>query len=217
MVLDIDHSKWEAPRNRLPQRSHSTEKQAAIRSQIDSLLALGVIEESRASHWSQLHMVKKPTPGEWRMTLDFVQLNAATRGLEGWPISNIQQTLSRLGTVKPKLFGLLDFTAGYHRTPTLRHEPALQCIEAFEYCQQAISNCQELYFLEDTVTPILQTDASDYGVGGYLYSVINGKVRVIRFFSKALVGAQLKWSAREKECYGKDRHSRTYWTIGISF
>ena len=89
-------------------------------------------------------MVKKPTPDEWRMTLDFVQLTTATRVLEGWPIPNIQQTLSRLGTLKPKLFGLLDFTAGYHRTPTLRHEPALQCIEAFEYCQQAISNLQEL-------------------------------------------------------------------------
>ena len=38
-----------------------------------------------------------------------------------------------------------------------------EAIEAFEYCQQAISNCQELYFLEDTATPILQTDASDYG------------------------------------------------------
>ena len=75
-------------------------------------------------------------------------------------------------------------------------------IEAFEYCQQAISNCQELYFLEDTVSPILQTDASDYGVGGYLFSVTNGKVRVIRFSSKALIGAQLNWSAREKECYG---------------
>ena len=60
----------------------------------------------------------------------------------------------------------------------------------------------QLYFLEDTVTPILQTDASDYGVGGYLYTVTNGKVHVIRFFSKALVGAQLNWSAREKECYG---------------
>ena len=34
------------------------------------------------------------------MTLDFVQLNAATRGLEGWPIPNIQQTLSRLGTIR---------------------------------------------------------------------------------------------------------------------
>ena len=73
---------------------------------------------------------------------------------------------------------------------------------AFQYCQQAISNCQELYFLEDTATPILQTDASDYGIGGYLYMVTNGKVRVIRFFSKALVGPQLNWSTREKECYG---------------
>ena len=42
---------------------------------------------------------------------------------------------------------------------------------AFQYCQQAISNCQELYFLEDTATPILQTDASDYGIDDYLYIV----------------------------------------------
>ncbi len=33
--------------------------------------------------------------------------------------------------------------------------------------------------------------------GSYLYMV-----RVIRFFSKALTGAQLNWSTREKECYG---------------
>ena len=48
----------------------------------------------------------------------------------------------------------------------------------------------------------MQTDASDNGIGGYLFSVTNSKVRVIRFFSKALVVAQLNWSAREKECYG---------------
>ena len=41
----------------------------------------------------------------------------------------------------------------------------------FQYCQQAISNCQELYFLEDTATPIFQTNASDYGIGGYLFMV----------------------------------------------
>ena len=68
--------------------------------------------------------------------------------------------------------------------------------------QQAISNCQELYFLDDTSTPIVQTDASDYGIGGYVFMVTNGKVRVIRYFSKALQGAQLNWSAREKEFYG---------------
>ena len=65
-----------------------------------------------------------------------------------------------------------------------------------------MSNCQELYFLEDDDVPILQTDASDYGIGGMLYTVRNGKVHVIRFFSKALTGAQLNWHTREKECYG---------------
>jgi hypothetical protein len=39
-----------------------------------------------------------------------------------------------------------------------------EAIEAFHYCRVAVSNCQELYFLEDTATPILQTDASDYGL-----------------------------------------------------
>jgi len=63
-------------------------------------------------------------------------------------------------------------------------------------------NCQELYCLEDTSTPILQSDASDYGIGGHLYMVTNGKVRPTRFYSKALTGSQLNWSAREKECYG---------------
>ena len=70
-----------------------------------------------------------------------------------------------------------------------------EAIEAFHFCRVAVSNCQKLYFLEDTATLILQTDASDYGIGDH-------QVRVIRFFSKSLVGSQLIWSAREKECYG---------------
>ena len=32
--------------------------------------------------------------------------------------------------------------------------------------------------------------------------IVNHQVRVIRFFSKSLVGSQLNWSSREKECYG---------------
>ena len=53
-------------------------------------------------------------------------------------------------------------------------------ITAFETCHRAVSSCQELYFLEDDDVPI----------------------HVIRFFSKALTGAQLNWYTREKECYG---------------
>ena len=40
MVIDIDRSKWEVPRNRLPPWHHSTEKQTAIRSQSKKLLDL---------------------------------------------------------------------------------------------------------------------------------------------------------------------------------
>ena len=34
-----------------------------------------------------------------------------------------------------------------------------EAVEAFHFCRVAVSNCQELYFLEDTEIPILQTDA----------------------------------------------------------
>ena len=52
------------PRNRLPPRHHSAEKQAAIRTQINKLLELDVIEESQASEWSQAHPVPK-SDGQW--------------------------------------------------------------------------------------------------------------------------------------------------------
>ena len=114
MVIEVDRAKWELPSNRLPQRHYSKEKQSAIRTQVDDLLKLGVIEESRATHWSQIHQVLK-SPSKWQLTLDFVRLNAAMEGLEGWPIPNIQQTMTSLDTLKPTVFALIDFTAGYHQ------------------------------------------------------------------------------------------------------
>ena len=60
-------------------------------------------------------MVPKPTPGEWRFTLDFVRLNDCTSDLEGWPITLIRPLFQRLGTRKPKYFAKLDLTAGYHQ------------------------------------------------------------------------------------------------------
>ena len=73
------------------------------------------------TEWSQVHLVPKPTPEgqpqKWRFTLDFVRLNSATGELKGWPIPNIQQIINRIGTLKPKVFGIIDFTAVYHQTP----------------------------------------------------------------------------------------------------
>ena len=54
-----------------------------------------------------------------------------------------------------------------------------EAIEAFHCCRVAVSNCQELYFLEDTVTPILQT-----GIGGYLYMIVAYRISIVRTMSQ---------------------------------
>jgi hypothetical protein len=118
MKIVIDEDKWRLPCNRAPPRKHSEEKQKEIRKQVDALLELGVIKESQATEWSQVHLVPKPTPEgqpqKWRFTLDCVRLNSATGGLEGSPIPNIQQIINRIETLKSKVFGIIDFTAIRH-------------------------------------------------------------------------------------------------------
>jgi hypothetical protein len=62
MKIIIDEDKWRLPCNRAPPRKHSEEKQKEMRKQVDALLELGVIKESQAIEWSQVHLVPKPTP-----------------------------------------------------------------------------------------------------------------------------------------------------------
>ena len=95
------------------------EKQPAIRTQVYKLLELGVIKELQASTYRR-----------WSMAIDprLAQLNAVTQVPDGWLIPNILETITRLGTMKPTCFGLLDFTAGYHQTPL---DPASRVLTAF--------------------------------------------------------------------------------------
>ena len=49
-----------------------------------------------------------------------------------------------------------------------------------------------------TTAPItLHTDASDYGIGGYLFQPIDGKDYPVAFVSKSLSGSQLRWSKKK--------------------
>ena len=48
---------------------------------------------------------------------------------------------------------------------------------------------------------ILHTDASDYGIGGYLFKTIDGKDYPVAFVSKSLSGSQLRWSTIQNEAY----------------
>ena len=71
--------------------------------------------------------------------------------------------------------------------------------KAFFLIRRAISRCPLLHFL-DEVSPIkLYTDASDYGVGGVLFQVVNSVKNPISLLSKSLSATQLKWSTIQKE------------------
>ena len=39
----------------------------------------------------------------------------------------------------------------------------------------------------------LLTDTSDYGIGGYLYQLVDESERLVAFVSKSLTGPQLRW------------------------
>jgi len=74
-------------------------------------------------------------------------------------------------------------------------------VAAFENLKNAIKDCQKLFFLDTSKEIFLDTDASDYGIGGYLFQILEGIEYPIMFLSKALHNEQLNWSVPEKEAY----------------
>ena len=114
--LKVDQEKWETRGNRSPPRRLDNTREAELRRQIDLLLRLGVIRESRAGFYSHAFVVPKPGK-KWRLVLDFKSLNKVSEVESGWGIPNIQDIMRRLGSHRPKFFAVMDLTAGFHQTP----------------------------------------------------------------------------------------------------
>jgi hypothetical protein len=72
---------------------------------------------------------------------------------------------------------------------------------AFEKIKELIAMSPKLYFIHDTAPIVLMTDASDYGVGGYLYQTVDNEKQLVALVSKALSATQLRWSVIQKEAY----------------
>ena len=73
--------------------------------------------------------------------------------------------------------------------------------KAFIDTQDAIVNCQTLFFRDHSAPLRVYTDASDYGIGAYLCQVIDNEEQPIAFISKTLSKAEKKWSVYEKEAF----------------
>jgi hypothetical protein len=83
----------------------------------------------------------------------------------------------------------------------VRLEWTEETTQSFIATQEAIVNCQMLFYRDHSAPIRLYTDASDYGIGGYLCQVIDNVEQPIAFISKTLTRAEKKWSVYEKEAY----------------
>jgi hypothetical protein len=90
---------------------------------------------------------------------------------------------------------------GYKRGSAQRLQWNDAANQAFLSIQEAISDLPTLHFIDPDAPIFLHTDASDYGIGAYLFQLKDGKEIPIAFVSKAFHKEQLRWDTPEKECY----------------
>ena len=74
---------------------------------------------------------------------------------------------------------------------------------AFIEIKELIDDCPKLFFVDQQLPIFLQTDASDYGIGAYLFQkdAVTGQERPIAFLSKSLNKTQRKWGIPDKEAF----------------
>ena len=73
--------------------------------------------------------------------------------------------------------------------------------KTFSDTQKAVNECPKIFFVDPNAPVVLHTDASNYGIGGYLFQIIDGVETPIMFLSKGLNKTERKWSVYEKEGY----------------
>ena len=71
---------------------------------------------------------------------------------------------------------------------------------AFETMKERINACPKLYFIDTNAPIYLHTDTLKYGIGAYLFQVVDGKDQPISYMS-TLSKTKLRWSTTDKEAY----------------
>jgi hypothetical protein len=117
LQLKVDENAWKSNKsNKRPPRLQTIHKQHELRRHIESLLKTKAIRPSQATAYSQVLLVPKPNSTEYRLCIDYRELNKVSDSMD-WPIPRIDVMLRRLGSHRSKYFAKFDFTQGYFQTP----------------------------------------------------------------------------------------------------
>jgi hypothetical protein len=79
---------------------------------------------------------------------------------------------------------LNDLTTPYRKISSIIWRPQLE--ELFKQIQEAVGNCPKLYYVDNDLPMHVRTDASGYGIGGYIFQKDGHKELPIRFISKSV-------------------------------
>ncbi len=92
-------------------------KKKVVQSELEAMLEMGVIEESRSDWASPIVLVPK-TDGSVRFCVDYRKVNAVSK-FDAYPMPRVDELLDRLGTAR--FYSTLDLTKGYGRSPYHRY------------------------------------------------------------------------------------------------
>jgi hypothetical protein len=96
---------------------------------------------------------------------------------------------------------LQEMVEGYSKNKPLKWTPEL--VDIFNEVRIKVGECPALTFMREDLPVFLHTDASDYGIGAYLFqkSPTEEIELPVAFISKSLTRERLRWSVPEKEAY----------------
>lgn len=75
-------------------------------------------------------VIVQRTANSFRFCIDFRNLNGCTKPAS-WPVPLIPSIFERIGHFKPRMFGVMDLTSGYHQAPLAEAAKPLTAFTCF--------------------------------------------------------------------------------------
>ncbi|KAJ8360470.1 hypothetical protein SKAU_G00169950 [Synaphobranchus kaupii] len=164
------------------------------------MAAAGVIEPSD-SPWAAPAVLVQKKSGEWRFCVDYRRLNSATTK-DSYPLPRIDEALDHISG--SSWFSSLDLRSGYWQEGQSM---------AFDQLRAALTEAPVLAYPDAQRPFIVDTDASNTGVGAVLSQEDEDGERVVAYYSQALGKAERNYCVTRRELLAVVRalhHFRPY-------